>query len=377
MIQAGKPIVKEFLGRDKSRKELALMLKMGQSVVLNAPRRHGKTSLMDRIIYELGNDILNIKIDMMAIPNKRAMAEQIIDRCYELLGIKGFVLSTLSGVGKAIKDIVNFVSSYGIKLEDIEFSNSEKLLKDTNEDELFLHALNLPQIIATKLDKKLIFAIDELGEIKEFKEYQNILKVMRSVFQHQENVVFLFAGSQHTIIGDIFRNSSSAFYKFAQMYELKAMKDKDFLDYFNTLFSKYNIKLYNNFTKDIVCVGNGIPYYVIKIANSVLFNTMLKEQNNVCKFSILRATYMVYKNEEQYFQLELSKLRGKQYQQKLLKAFAMNYKSKEASKFAKLDFSNSSREIKQLLNSGLLSQNLDKKYFITDPFLSIYLSKNS
>jgi len=121
------------------------------------------------------------------------MAEQhIIDRCYELLGIKGFVFSTLSGVGKAIKDIVNFVSSYGIKLEDIELSNSEKLLKDTNEDELFLHALNLPQIIATKLDKKLIFAIDELGEIKEFKSYQNILKVMRSVFQHQQNVVFLF-----------------------------------------------------------------------------------------------------------------------------------------------------------------------------------------
>jgi len=70
MIQAGKPIVKEFLGRDNSRKELALMLKMGQSVVLNAPRRHGKTSLMDRVIYELGDDMLCIKIDMMAIPNK-------------------------------------------------------------------------------------------------------------------------------------------------------------------------------------------------------------------------------------------------------------------------------------------------------------------
>jgi len=54
----------------------------------------------------------------------------------------------------------------------------------------------------------------------------------------------------------------------------------------------------------------------------------------------------------------------------------MNFKSKEASTYAKLDFSNSNREIKQLLNSGLLSQSLDKKYFVTDPFLSIYLYKN-
>ncbi|RLA82382.1 MAG: hypothetical protein DRG78_07365 [Epsilonproteobacteria bacterium] len=376
MIQVGKPIVKEFLGRDKNRKELALMLKMGQSVVLNAPRRHGKTSIMDRVLCDIEDELLYIKIDIMAIANKRAMAEKIIDSCYELLGIKGFVLSTLSGIGKAVKDIVNFVSSYGIKLEDLEFSNSEKLLKDTDEDRLFLHALNLPQIIASKLDKKLIFAIDELGEIKDFKSYQDILKVMRSVFQHQEDVVFLFAGSQHTIIGDIFRNSSSAFYKFAQMYELKAMKEKDFTDYFNKLFSKYNIILYKEFTKDIVDMGNGIPYYIIKIANSILFHTILGASKRVCKFSILRATYMVYKNEEQYFQLELSKLRGKQYQQKLLEAFAMNFKSKEASAYAKLDFSNSNREIKQLLNSGLLSQNLDKKYYITDPFLSIYLCRN-
>jgi len=353
-----------------------LMLKMGQSVVLNAPRRHGKTSLMDRVLCDLEDELLYIKIDIMALANKRAMAEKIIDSCYELLGIKGFVLSTLSGVGKAIKDIVNFISSYGIKLEDVEFINSEKLLKDSDEDRLFLHALNLPQVIASSLDKKLVFAIDELGEIKDFKSYQDMLKVMRSVFQHQENVVFLFAGSQHTIIGDIFRNSSSAFYRFAQMYELKTMKEKDFTEYFYKLFLKYDITLYEDFTKDIVNIGNGIPYYIIKIANSILFHTMLTDSKKICKFSILRATYMVYKNEEQYFQLELSKLRGKQYQQKLLKAFAMNLRSKEASKFAKLDFSNSNREIKQLLNAGLLSQSLDKKYYVTDPFLSIYLSKN-
>ncbi|MEA2017547.1 MAG: ATP-binding protein [Campylobacterota bacterium] len=376
MIQAGKPILNEFLGRKKQRDELNLMLRLGQSVVLYAPRRHGKTSLINRVLADLDDGTLCISIDIMSIPNKRVLSEVIIDKCYELLGIKGFALNSLRGIGKTIKDITNFIASYGLKVEDFELSTSEKLLKDSDEEELFAHALSLPQIIASKLNKKLIFAIDELGEIRDFKDYHFILKQMRTSFQHQEDVIYLFAGSQHSVIGSIFRDSSSAFYKFAQMIELKPMKANDFEEYFNSLFSNYEIKLCESFTKEVVKIGNGIPYYIIKIANNILFNALLSKQNYINKFSILKATLGVYKSEEQYFQIELAKFRGKRYQQKLLTAFAFDYSSKEASQYASLEYSNSQREIKVLLNSGILSKSTHGKYYITDPFLEIYLKKS-
>jgi len=375
MIQAGKPVLSEFLGRDKQRAQLRLMLEMGQSIVLYAPRRHGKTSLINRVLADIDDNILYMQIDIMNIANKRSMAENIIDQCYELLGIKGFVLSSLRDIGKTIKNITNFITSYGLEIEDFKFSTTEKLLKQSDEDELFVHALGLPQTIANKLNKKIIFAIDELGEIRGFKNYKFILKQMRTSFQHQEDITYLFAGSQHSIIGSIFRDSSSAFYKFAQMIELKPMKEKDFKEYFISLFEQKNIELFNNFTKEVVSIGNGIPYYIIKIANNILFNALLSSQIYINRFSILRATYNVYKSEEQYFQIELSKFKGKRYLQKLLTSFAYGYTSKQASDYASLEYSNSQREIKVLLNSGILSKSLDGKYYITDPFLEIYLKR--
>lgn len=50
-FQVGKPVTgKNLIGRDKELKEIETYLNMGQSVVLIAPRRYGKTSLMLEII---------------------------------------------------------------------------------------------------------------------------------------------------------------------------------------------------------------------------------------------------------------------------------------------------------------------------------------
>jgi len=48
MMQVGKPLTgKEFIGRQKEAREIIQYLSMGQSVVLIAPRRFGKTPLTD------------------------------------------------------------------------------------------------------------------------------------------------------------------------------------------------------------------------------------------------------------------------------------------------------------------------------------------
>lgn len=54
MTQAGKPVKgKNFIGREKEIALLMEYMKMGQSVVLIAPRRFGKTSLILEVLQRL------------------------------------------------------------------------------------------------------------------------------------------------------------------------------------------------------------------------------------------------------------------------------------------------------------------------------------
>ena len=54
MFQVGKPVKgNAFVGRDKEIKEIQTYLEMGQSVVLIAPRRFGKTSLVLEVLRRM------------------------------------------------------------------------------------------------------------------------------------------------------------------------------------------------------------------------------------------------------------------------------------------------------------------------------------
>ena len=53
-LQAGKPVHgKDLIGREKEIRELIYLLKGGQSIVLIAPRRFGKTSLIMEVMKRM------------------------------------------------------------------------------------------------------------------------------------------------------------------------------------------------------------------------------------------------------------------------------------------------------------------------------------
>jgi uncharacterized protein len=52
--QVGKPVFgDEFIGRENEIKQLINLVKSGQSIVILAPRRYGKTSLMNKVLESL------------------------------------------------------------------------------------------------------------------------------------------------------------------------------------------------------------------------------------------------------------------------------------------------------------------------------------
>ncbi len=374
-LQTGK-IVKgdNFTGREQLLQNINTFLDMGQSVVLIAPRRYGKSSIIQKII-DTRTDTGFIQIDLMKIFNKRALAEAIIEESYKLIGISNFFEYTKKATLETFNSLSKILKKFEIGIEEIGLNLTIELSSETDEDALLKHALELPEKIANKIGIKILFAIDELGEIRNLKEHEKILALMRSVFQEAERVNFIFAGSQYSLMNYIFTDRNSPFFRFAEVVHVPTMETEDFKPFFKEVFRVMQISLYDNFTKDIVKISGGIPYYIVKIAQGVLVNMRMKGKMNVFPFSVCRSALEKYRQEEGYFIGELNRVKGKKYHIQLLKALAAGgdpYRELDALGVRK---QNVNKILIALMDDGLIMKD-GGDYRIIDPFLRRYLAKD-
>ncbi len=375
-FQTGKIVSGEFFkGREKIVSEVETLISMDQSVVLIAPRRYGKSSIIQKIIDDKGHLYKTISIDLMEVHNKRLLAELIISRTYQAIGLNGVLGQLKEGTLEVLSQIINYLASLKLTMNDVSLQFTEKLIKDKDDDRLLKHALELPGIVSEKLNIKFLFAIDEFGEIDKFQSKDELLDLMRSIFQNQNNVVFIFAGSQYALMNKIFKDKQSSFYKFAVPIQVPTMSGKEFEKLFYDVFYSNGVSIPDGFASKVEKISNGIPYYMIRIAQQVLVDAKVGGVLNTYCFSIKRAALEVYSREESYFSLELNKLRGKRYDTIALSAIATGDSfSSELAKYG-VARQNANTIVNSLMFMGFIDRTGAGSYKIIDPFLRRYIKK--
>jgi len=373
-LQTGRIVKDEnFTGRKELLEKVKMYMEMHQSIVLVAPRRYGKSSIIRNVLDNTPN-CRHIEIDLMKIYNKRDLAEKIIEETYKLVGINNvWEYAKKTGI-QSLQVINTILNSVHVTFDEAEIGITLDLASKKDDDVFLLHALSLPEKIAEKLSIQIIFAIDELGEIKNLKEYKKILEVMRSVFQTFEHTNFIFAGSQYSLMNEIFTDRNSPFFRFAEILNVPTMKEEEFEGYFEKVFKTKEISLYENFTKDLVQVSGGIPYYIIKIAQEVFVAAAINKKMNTYPIDICKAALARYTKEETYFLSEMSRVKGKKYYYQLLRALSVNqdpYKALEGRGVLK---QNINKILQELLDDGMIEKRTGT-YHIIDPFMKRYIKK--
>ena len=251
-----------FIDRTDESEQLANGLKNGSDFVLIAPRRFGKTTLVDHVFKQINKDTdyLILKIDIMKYSGSiRNLAINITDRALSLLGLSGKLFSMLNKVELSLKLKVTWGE---VELEPI-LSILQNKTDETGDLKLLDHSLELLEKIAVKKNKPLIVFLDEFGELHHLGD--GVIKLFRSVLQTHKNVSYVFAGSQESLMNKIFVDNNSPFYTSRAIIDLynnpQYAKDensfnmyieqliKDERAYLDMLIQKLSSRLY---TLDIV-----------------------------------------------------------------------------------------------------------------------------
>ncbi len=345
-----------IVGREKEIQTLKTYINFGQHTVIVAPRRYGKTTLANKVLDDLKDEYLIVKLDIFEATNIEEICDLYLNAIYSSIGIVNFL-------HKAKESIFNLLDNFNLSYEVEGIKLGYEISKEQDINKKIQKTFNFADKFARLTSKKMIVFIDEFGDIEKFG--QDFIKKLRSYMQTHKNTIYIFAGSQTSIINNIFLNKENAFFNFASLMNI------EMLEYDKTINFLKNLKIDNKtFSDDAIeqlyTNTKFHPFYLIKTIQESFIKALLDSQEIVQLKHIEYGTKKILDDNNAYFESIWQKVNHKKYKGSIFKAYCKN---NNEIKNLKMNSSYKSQLTKELKMESLLSNDLKS----TDPFLCIWL----
>lgn len=357
-----------FIDRVEDRKELKNFLSHGINTILVSPRRWGKSSLVKEAMRELAEEDKNVRVCFLDA-YKIHTEEDFYNK---------FASAIIQGVSSALEqkwgDFLRFINRLmpSITIASDPVNSIEVDLKINPLKESPEAILALPEKIAIEKGIRVIVCIDEFQQLANIPHWKELESMLRSEWQQQHHTTYCLYGSKMHMMKKIFNNSSSPFYKFGQMMQLKRITKEHWLPY-----------IINSFKATGKCITEE---QVEKLCERVKYNSWYVQQYSFFVWShtddvvsdedLDRQLDMVIDTNEETFQNELDELVSSQIA--LLKAIAAgetHFNAKDVVEKYRLGQPQTiTRNKKTLVEKDLVEKNRDAYNFV-DPLFELWIKR--
>lgn len=357
-----------FCDRESESTELAGSLLNGRNIVLVSPRRMGKTGLIEHCFHQrqIKKEYYTFYIDIYATGSLKELVFILGKHIFNTLKPKGkkFVeqfFATISSLRPAFKlDPVTGQPVFDIGIGDIKQP-----------------VLSLEEIFdyLESADKPCIVAIDEFQQIIKYPE-KNVEAILRTYIQKCKNTTFVFSGSQHHMMQNIFFSASRPFYQSASFLSLGPIGIDSYRKFVRKHFNKAGKEISDDCITRIYNLLEGHTWYM-----QAIFNRIYEQLDRGEEVSVSEADFILHATVESYrtiYQSMLAMLPERQ--KEVLFAIAKEGKASEITsadfikKHALYSPSSVQSAIRQLLDKELITKE-GAIYQVYDRFFGLWLSK--
>jgi AAA+ ATPase superfamily predicted ATPase len=363
-ITAGKPVTgDQLIGREKEVRLIGKYLDMGQSVVLIAPRRFGKTSLLLEMLSRkkvAGN--FTLFVDFFSTPDLFSLAAEIATQVlsnkkwtWTVHQLKNQLFELLKNIQfRQAVDQYEFIVGFGQQHPD--------------EWELLAESIRFIEKFGQNHGKTMIAGFDEFGDIEKL-DGDRIVKLFRSELQRQQKSVYLFAGSYESVMNKIFADKSSPFLRFARVIKLGNIAGEDFIPYIETSLQEGAIDAPETLAREIFDFTGGHPYYTQLLAQQTLVYQRTLKPDHRRMSNLLEETLFV---EKDYLERLWESISGNRQQ----KVVVLTLAEEKGSPYSRLDKNkiNISRTLKQLADAGHITHSTPH-HSLVDPLFRYWIRK--
>ena len=238
-----------FTDREVEFQKLNQVLFSENHIILIAPRRYGKTSLVHKLVVDSHRPV--IWLDLQLVTGVSDLASQLLKQVF-----KNYPFEKIKFMIKNFRIVPN--------LSINPLSNNIEITFQPNINS-FVHledVLNLIEMLGADGVKPIV-VLDEFQEIMSLEK--NLDKKLRATIQLHKMVNYVFLGSIEAMMKDIFEKKKSPFYHFGALFTLKKIQYDDFKLFLEDGFSIL-VKNQHVISEQILNFTQCHPYYTQQLA---------------------------------------------------------------------------------------------------------------
>jgi uncharacterized protein len=252
-----------FTDREQELAELVSDMRNGQNVLVYAPRRYGKSSLIMRAAQGAQRrKVLVGYCDLMRTPTKERFAAALAKTIYA---------DMTSPVGQALERASNLFRGLRV-VPTIELDPTDGSLRFTFQagrrrsdiDETIERLLELPAELAVERRRRAVLVFDEFQEVLTLdRRFPNL---MRAVFQAQPEVGHVYLGSRRHLLEQIFNDRNEPFWRSAKRIEIGMIAPAKFAAFIRMRFEQGSRQITDDALMRLLGASHGHPYATQELA---------------------------------------------------------------------------------------------------------------
>ncbi len=255
-----------FCDRVEEQQRLISSIKNERNVVLISPRRMGKTSLIYVTISdseEIEYDYQHIFIDILQTNSLSEFTYLLGKAIFDKLASKGesklrsFLAALKSITGSFGFDPFTGTPTFNLQLGNIR--QPEYLL-----EEIFNYI--------EQSDQPVILVIDEFQQITKYPE-KNTEALLRSHIQRMRNMTCVFAGSERSLLQEMFVSSKRPFYNSTELMHLGPIDETVYVEFAKRMFSERNKQVEEEPIREAFRLFEGNTFYLQRTMNGAFADT--------------------------------------------------------------------------------------------------------
>jgi uncharacterized protein len=287
-----------FADREAELGELTSDIRNGQDVVVFAPRRFGKSSLVWRAAGALAaEDVLVAQVDLMTSPTKEVLAAALAKSIYEQIAspperARERALAPFRGL--------QVQPTVSVNPDDGALSFTFAAARKRAEiDATLARLLELPAELGAARDHRIALVVDEFQEVVGIDP--DLPKLMRAVFQRQPEVSHVYLGSKRHIMERIFNDANEPFWRSAKSIELGPIPVEPFTKFIAERFAAGGRDVESGVIAELLSRTGGHPYATQEFCYALWEQTA--SQETASGANLVRALGAVLRSEHAHFSL--------------------------------------------------------------------------